>query len=64
MTKQDILDAYKDTGRDAQGLMKLLDRHLGGSFTESLDGSLKVYQTADLVVMVSRDGVEFFKADK
>ena len=60
MTKEKILRAYKESGYNAQDLMKFLDSNLGGSSTASYDGSLKVYQKGALVIMVSTEGVEFF----
>ena len=64
MNKKQILEEYKKSGYNAQNLMKVLDKELGGSKTSSFDGSLQVYQFGGLVVMVSTDGVEFFKTEE
>lgn len=61
MTKQQILEAYKGTGYNAQNLIKLLDEKLQDACkTSSFDESLAVFETKEFVVMVSTNGVELF----
>lgn len=61
MTKQEILSAYKNSGFNAQDLMKLLNEKFTATKTSSHDGSLAVYEGEFLVVMVSSSGVDFFQ---
>ncbi len=64
MNKEEILRLYReDAGYNAQDLISILDSELEGGATRSLDNSLVIFQSGELVVAVCTDGVEFFQQD-
>jgi hypothetical protein len=64
MNEAEILEEYKNSGWNAQDLMKRLDEKLKNAcVTKSYDDSLAVYEYGELVIMVSSSGVAFFKKD-
>jgi len=62
MTKEQILESYKECGYNAQNLIHALHEKLKfNGCDESFDGSLVMFHTKEFSVLVSTCGVQFFK---